>query len=156
MEDLNQPKNEQEQEQGQEQEEEEREKTKDLKIEGEIEKEVIDEKEEEEELITIEVKWRNNLYFFSNISPSKTTISLLKELISNQTFILPSKIKIFGLISSEKTLPNDNNLLIQYKKQFKNNKLNITIMGTPEQKIQEFELKNNQINNVFNDFSSKR
>lgn len=103
-------------------------------------------------IITIEAKWRQQIITIPSININIITIYNLKEIISSITLININQIKLFGLNNKGKK-DNNMNLLEEYKDKIKNNILYITIMGTPENELKQFENNKNlnENNLILND-----
>jgi hypothetical protein len=99
--------------------------------------------------IKVEAKWKGNIYVFPGLDIDTTTIGNVKEMIQEETDINPSRMRLLGLETGK---VSDEYFLSRYEKKIKNEKLAMSVMGTPEAAIQIFESTVAIQDSVLNDF----
>jgi ubiquitin-like domain-containing CTD phosphatase 1 len=111
-------------------------------------------------ILSLEAKWRGQLYTLSPLDLQTTTIFDVKVFISSQTNISIPNIKLLGLTpatTSRGNLADNEIFLIQFQNKLKKNKLSVTVMGTPDEELEQMETHQKSSlesigDTIFNDF----
>jgi ubiquitin-like domain-containing CTD phosphatase 1 len=111
-------------------------------------------------ILSLEAKWRGQVYSLTPLDLNTTTLYDVKLFISSQTHISISNIKLFGLTpaTANGTTVSDHEIfLIQFQNKIKKNKLSVTVMGTPDEELQQMETHQKSSlesigTTIFNDF----
>jgi len=98
-------------------------------------------------MLTLKVKWSGTEYVLENLDPTSTVIQL-KQLIKDQTGVLPERQKLCGISLKGKTPPDDTQLSELRLRQ--NQK--IMMMGTREEAITEASTAPENMPEVIDDF----